>query len=119
MKAVAQYKLDGIEFECVCFHFGCRVSLAYSDHSWEFPGRQGMGCNLISPADSANFLLFLQTLRLQKGAKHLIISAAVSLNPFVGPDGKPMSDVSAFGKVLNYIGSSLFRPFNLDGRSLM
>ncbi len=86
MKAVSQYKLDGVEFECACFRF----------------------CNIVSKADTANFLSFLQTLRNQEGAKDLIISAAVSLTPFVGSDGKPLSDVSAFGKVLNYICSSLF-----------
>jgi hypothetical protein len=38
-------------------------------------------------------------------APNLILSAAVSLNPFVGSDGNPMSDVSEFAKVLDYIGS--------------
>jgi hypothetical protein len=35
----------------------------------------------------------------------LIISAAVSTTPFMGPDGQPMSDVSAFAAILDYIGS--------------
>ncbi|KAI9458903.1 chitinase [Lactarius psammicola] len=85
MKLVSTYKLDGIEFD------------------WEYPNRQGIGCNLISADDSANFLSFLQTLRNQDGAKDLIISAAVSIKPFVGSDGNPMTDVSEFAKVLNYI----------------
>jgi chitinase len=66
---------------------------------------QGIGCNLVSNNDSTNFLSFLKTLRRHEKAKDLIISAAVSLKPFLGKDGKPMSDVSGFGEVLDYIGS--------------
>ncbi|KAH9057927.1 chitinase [Lactarius deliciosus] len=85
MKLVSTYNLDGIEFD------------------WEYPNKQGIGCNVISTNDSANFLSFLQTLRGQDGAQNLIISAAVSVKPFVGSDGNPMTDVSGFAKVLNYI----------------
>jgi chitinase len=108
MKAVSQYNLEGVEFECASFRFFCGVLLAHPDHSWEYPGRQGLGCNIVSEDDTANFLSFLQTLRQQGGANDLIISATVSMIPFVGSDGKPLSDVSAFGNVLNYICSSLF-----------
>ena len=73
--------------------------------SWEYPNKQGIGCNIVSPNDTANFLSFLQTLRDQDGAQDLIISAAVSVKPFVGSDGNPMSDVSGFAKVLDYIGT--------------
>jgi hypothetical protein len=38
-------------------------------------------------------------------APNLILSAAVSLKPFLDSNGKPMSDVSEFAKVLDYIGS--------------
>jgi chitinase len=79
--------------------------------SWEYPNKQGIGCNIISTNDSANFLSFLQTLRNQDGAQDLIISAAVSITPFVGSDGSPMTDVSGFAKVLDYIGS-LFTTLN-------
>ncbi|KAH9168902.1 chitinase [Lactarius sanguifluus] len=85
MELVSTYNLDGIEFD------------------WEYPNRQGIGCNTISTNDSTNFLSFLQTLRSQDGARDLIISAAVSVKPFVGSDGNPMTDVSEFAKVLNYI----------------
>ena len=81
--------------------------------SWEYPSKQGIGCNTISTNDSANFLTFLQTLRSQEGAQNLIISAAVSITPFAGPSGTPMTDVSAFAKVLDYIGS-LFNTFKLE-----
>ncbi|KAH9057928.1 glycoside hydrolase family 18 protein [Lactarius deliciosus] len=85
MKLVSTYNLDGVEF------------------AWEYPNKQGIGCNVISTNDSTNFLTFLQTLRSQDGAQNLIISAAVSVKPFVGSDGNPMTDVSGFAKVLNYI----------------
>ncbi|KAH8997040.1 chitinase [Lactarius hatsudake] len=85
MGLVSTYNLDGIEFD------------------WEYPNRQGIGCNTISTNDSANFLSFLQTLRGQDGARDLTISAAVSIKPFVGSDGNPLTDVSEFAKVLNYI----------------
>ncbi|KAH9034450.1 glycoside hydrolase [Lactarius hengduanensis] len=85
MKLVSTYNLDGVDFD------------------WEYPNRQGIGCNVISTNDTANFLSFLQTLRSQDGAQNLIISAAVSVKPFVGSDGNPMTDVSGFAKVLNYI----------------
>jgi chitinase len=61
--------------------------------------------------DSANFLAFLQTLRNQDGAEDLIITAAVSIKPFIGSDGNPVKDVSEFAKVLDYIGS-LFATLN-------
>ena len=65
----------------------------------------------MSTNDSANFLSFLQTLRSQDGAQNLILSAAVSITPFVGLDGTPMTDVSGFAKVLDLIGS-LFATFS-------
>jgi len=85
MGVVSQYGLDGIEFD------------------WEYPAKQGIGCNVIAPNDSDNFLLFLQTLRDQDCAQDITISAAVSIVPFIGLDGTPMKDVSAFDKVLDYI----------------
>ncbi|TFY74973.1 hypothetical protein EWM64_g9040 [Hericium alpestre] len=87
MKVVSQYSLDGIEFD------------------WEYPNKQGIGCNVISPDDGANFLSFLQELRSQNGAKNLTLSAATSVTPWVGPNGTPMSDVSGFAKVLDHIGT--------------
>nr|GAT54843.1 glycoside hydrolase family 18 protein [Mycena chlorophos] len=82
---VSKYNLDGIDFD------------------WEYPARQGLGCNVVSSEDSANFLSFLQQLRGTSAGKNLILTAPVSLTPFIGSDGEPMSDVSAFADVLNYI----------------
>ncbi|KAF9457537.1 glycoside hydrolase [Collybia nuda] len=82
---VSTYNLDGIDFD------------------WEYPNKQGLGCNTISPSDSANFLLFLQALRATPVGSNITLSAAVGLAPFNGPDEQPMSDVSGFAKVLDYI----------------
>lgn len=80
-----RYKLDGLDFD------------------WEYPGRQGIGCNTISPSDSANFLALLQELRQDPLGAKLTLTAAASITPFAGPDGNPMADVSAFAKVLDWI----------------
>jgi chitinase len=104
MDVVHLYNLDGVDFECaldsISLIFNCSQI-----HSWEYPGTQGIGCNVVSANDSANFLSFLQTLREQDGAHNLILSAAVTITPFIGSDGKPLSDVSGFADVLDYIGS--------------
>ncbi|KAL6301424.1 glycoside hydrolase [Sparassis latifolia] len=82
---VKQYNLDGIDFD------------------WEYPGRLGVSCNMISDLDSANFLTFLQTLRAEPAAKNLTISAAVGIPVFTGSNGSPMTDVSAFASVLDFV----------------
>ncbi|KAI8986628.1 glycoside hydrolase [Trametes punicea] len=82
---VSKYNLDGLDFD------------------WEYPNKQGIGCNIISPDDSQNFLSFLQALRADPAGKNLTLSAAVGITPFAGTDGNPMSDVSAFAKVLDYV----------------
>ena len=79
------------------------VLLAHLNPSWEVPGTQGIGCNVVSPNDTANLLSFLQTLRHMSGP-NLILTAAVVVTTFVGPDGKPLTDVTEFGQVLDYIG---------------
>ncbi|KAG5654554.1 hypothetical protein H0H81_000079 [Sphagnurus paluster] len=80
---VKTYNLDGIDFD------------------WEYPNKQGIGCNIISPNDSANFLVFLQALRQQ--APNLVISLAVGITPFLDATGTPMTDVSGFAKVVDHI----------------
>ena len=62
----------------------------------------GESGNLVTPADTANFLSFLNLLKstLPPGAR---ITAATQSQPFAGPDGNPTSDVSAFAAVLDWI----------------
>jgi chitinase len=71
--------------------------------SWEYPTKAGIGCNIMNKNDSANFLSFLQELRRDPLGYKLILSASTAVLPFVGPDGNPLSDVSGFAKVLDYI----------------
>lgn len=74
--------------------------------SWEYPNKQGIGCNVISPNDSSNFLLLLQEMNTNNAFNNIKITAAVGMAPFAGPDGTPMSDVSAFAKVIDHICES-------------
>lgn len=64
--------------------------------SWEYPGKQGLGCNIVSSKDVPNFLLFLQELRKNAVGSKLILTAATSISPYA-------SDVSGFAKVLDFI----------------
>jgi chitinase len=82
--AINEYNLDGIDLD------------------WEYPGVPGAGGNSISPDDSANYIVFLRKLR-QAVPQNSLITAATQVWPFAGPDGRPMSDVSAFAEVFDWI----------------
>ncbi len=84
MSAYHLYNLDGIDID------------------WEYPGIQGASSNAVSGSDSANFLSFLTELRaaLPTGA---LISTATQVWPFADANGNPMSDVSGFAKVIDWI----------------
>ncbi|KAI0682991.1 glycoside hydrolase [Cytidiella melzeri] len=79
------YDLDGVDFD------------------WESPGKQGLGCNVVSTDDTSNFLSFLQELRKDPVGKDMILTAATSSLPWNGADGQPSTDVSAFASVLDYV----------------
>ncbi|PPQ87480.1 hypothetical protein CVT25_008216 [Psilocybe cyanescens] len=80
-----EYKLDGVDFD------------------WEFPGIQGIGCNLVDPNDTSNFLAFLHELRNSTTGKKLILSAAIFDTPWVDSTGFPSANISEFSQVLDYI----------------
>lgn len=82
-----KYDLDGLNFD------------------WQYPDdtESGNGCDAENKDDTAHFLLFLQDLRRHPLGSKLILSAATSIAPFNGPDGSPLSDVSGFAKVLDFI----------------
>ncbi|KII86999.1 glycoside hydrolase family 18 protein [Plicaturopsis crispa FD-325 SS-3] len=80
-----KYRLDGVNFD------------------WEYPGQQGIGCNTISNRDTVHFLSFLQELRRNPIGARLILTAAAGLSPFIGHDGAPITNVTGFSEVLDYI----------------
>ena len=84
LDAYNEYNLDGIDID------------------WEYPGVQGAPGNAVSSDDSANFLNFLQILRWTLPSDALI-SLATQVWPFAGPDGNPMSDVSGFADIIDWI----------------
>ncbi|KZT41563.1 glycoside hydrolase [Sistotremastrum suecicum HHB10207 ss-3] len=81
----SKYNLDGFDFD------------------WEYPGLQGIGCNVVNPDDTANFLTFLKQLRATPKGANLTLSAAVSVKPFADATGSPSTDVSGFASVLDFI----------------
>ncbi|PLW08696.1 hypothetical protein PCANC_22526 [Puccinia coronata f. sp. avenae] len=72
------------------------------DIDWEYPGQAQIQDNIVSSNDSASLLAFFQLLRAKLGADK-IISAAVTDYTFLNSQGGRMTDVSEFGKVLDYI----------------
>jgi len=61
-----------------------------------------VGCNLISPNDTANFLSFLRDLRTAVG-QNFTITAAAGITPWLSEDKTPVTNVSAFAEVLDYV----------------
>ncbi|KAF8895737.1 glycoside hydrolase superfamily [Gymnopilus junonius] len=80
-----KYHLDGLDFD------------------WEFPGVQGIGCNVVDPSDTVNFFSFLQELRNSTIGEKLILSAATEDTPWVSSTGMPSANVSQFSQVLDFI----------------
>jgi len=82
---VQQYSLDGVDFD------------------WEFPGLQGIGCNIVNSNDTSNFLAFLKELRATSIGKSLVLTAAVYTKPFTDTTGQPSTNLSEFSEVLDHI----------------
>ncbi|KAL0575358.1 hypothetical protein V5O48_006609 [Marasmius crinis-equi] len=83
--------------------FAVQNDLDGLDFDWEYPNRQGLGCNIISPNDTQNFILFLEELREHPVGKELSLSSAVSITPFNNATGSPSPDLSRFGKALDFV----------------
>ncbi|KAF9484199.1 glycoside hydrolase family 18 protein [Pholiota conissans] len=83
VKVVAEYGLDGVNID------------------WEFPNMKGNG-NPYMPEDAANLLSLFVMIRSALDSSK-IISAAVNRSPWLGANGFPLSDVSAFAEELDFI----------------
>jgi chitinase len=66
-------------------------------------GRQGIGCNVVSPNDTSNFLAFLKEFKADPVGSRIPLSAAVPITPFRASDGNPAKNVSEFAHYLDYI----------------
>jgi chitinase len=76
-------------------------SKAGIDIDWEYPNSPGAG-NPYSAADSANLLALMKALRTSLGTS-AIIAAAVSHLPWLGSNGKPLTNVKDYAAVMTYI----------------
>ncbi|KAF9033207.1 glycoside hydrolase superfamily [Panaeolus papilionaceus] len=94
--AVRRSKLLNEMVNCVNFQ-----GLDGIDIDWEYPNAPGDG-HPHSPADAANFLIFVKALRTALGPAR-IISAAVPHEPWLGADGAPLKNVSEFAAVMSYV----------------
>jgi hypothetical protein len=103
LSAVNTYNLDGtLSSRSPSRSTGDQISLGLGvDIDWEYPNAAGAG-QPYSADDSANLLLFFQSLRNKLGSSK-IISAAVTQLPWLGSNGKPLTDVSAYAKEMNYV----------------
>ncbi|GAA5991369.1 hypothetical protein JCM10908_003280 [Rhodotorula pacifica] len=72
------------------------------DLDWEYPGRAGATQDFDVKNDLNNFLAFIKALRAKLG-KDMLISADTSSTPWVGPDGNPSTDLSAFAAEMDFI----------------
>ncbi|KAI8871018.1 chitinase [Ramicandelaber brevisporus] len=85
------------------------------DLDWEYPGRLGDNCNKFDKVnDAPNFLLLLKELRaaLDKkfgtdADKRKIITLAIRVQPFDGPDG-PIKDVRAYAEQVDFASIMAF-----------
>jgi chitinase len=77
------------------------------DIDWEYPGRPGISCNEWDHEDSSNYLRLLRELRAEMNkqfpGERKLLTAAVRVEPFDGPNGRPMRDISQFMNIFDYI----------------
>ncbi|ESK89643.1 glycoside hydrolase family 18 protein [Moniliophthora roreri MCA 2997] len=73
------------------------------DLDWEYPNRQGLGCNTINANDTLNYILFMEELRAHPSCNNITLSAAVSLQPFNDASGNPSTNLTRLGNALDHV----------------
>ncbi|PLW29634.1 hypothetical protein PCASD_16746 [Puccinia coronata f. sp. avenae] len=83
--------------------FGKRHSFSGIEMDWEYANGQGIGCNTKDPADVVNFGLLVKEIRALW--PNVMITAALSLNGFIGADGKPATtkETALLAQHLDYV----------------
>ncbi|KAI3612028.1 glycoside hydrolase family 18 protein [Moniliophthora roreri] len=80
-------------------HYSSAISLS----GWEYPNKQGIGCNTVNKDDSVHFLAFLQELRANPATAKYSLSTAVGVETFIHSSNNPSTDVSGFTKAFDHI----------------
>ncbi|KXJ93398.1 family 18 glycosyl hydrolase [Microdochium bolleyi] len=88
-------------FVKTCLDFVDKYQLDGFDTDWEYPNRQGLGCNVINKNDTANLLAFFKEIR-EKQTRPLKVTASASLFPWNDASGAASTDMSGFADVLDY-----------------
>jgi chitinase len=84
VSAYHSYSLDGIDID------------------WEYPGAEGESGNIVSPADTQNFLEFLGLLR-ETLPEEALLTATSTDSTFTNALGNPSVDMSSFADVLDWV----------------
>jgi chitinase len=82
------------------------------DIDWEYPAREAAKCNVVDPNDTANYLVLLKELREAMDKEfpneRKLLTAAVRVQPFDGPNKKPLANVSEFAKYFDFINIMIY-----------
>ncbi|KIJ24924.1 glycoside hydrolase family 18 protein [Sphaerobolus stellatus SS14] len=75
------------------------------DFDWEYPAGNGSGLatNAWSLNDTGNFLTFFQELRANPATSNLILTAATPIHPWNNATIQPLTNVTEFAEVLDWI----------------
>ncbi|EGG09040.1 family 18 glycoside hydrolase [Melampsora larici-populina 98AG31] len=83
------------------------------DFSWIYPGKQGVGCNSISPNDLTNFSEFLALIKT--GGKQPWISISGYIGGIAGPPGKDEKTIIAYKKIVASVDYVILMTYDVYG----